>query len=80
MHDKNARNRNSPHLFPTRTEGTKNVLRHRVPELMEEFPEGLLKRVHTNSIVNFDARLKYLIIDPCKSEYSFACCYICNKQ
>ena len=42
MHDKNTRNRNSLHLFPTRTEGAKNVLKHHVPELLEEFPEDLL--------------------------------------
>ena len=80
MHDKNTRNRNSLHLFPTCTEGAKNVLRHHVPELLEEFPEDLLKRVHTHSIANFDARLKDLIINSYKSECSIACCYICNKQ
>ena len=79
MHDKNTRNRNSLHLFPTRTEGAKNVLRHHVPELLEEFPEDLLKRVHTHSIANFDARLKD-IINSYKSVCSIACCYICNKQ
>ena len=63
MHDKNTRNRNSLHLFPTRTEGAKNVLRHHVPELLEEFPEDLLKRVHSHSIANFDARLKDRIIN-----------------
>ena len=80
MHDKNTRNRNSLHLFPTLTEGAKNVLRHHVPELLEEFPEDLLKRVHAHSIANFDACLKDLIINSYKSEYSIACCYICNKQ
>ena len=44
MHDKNTRNRNSLHLFLTRTEGAKNLLRHHVPELLEEFPEDLLKK------------------------------------
>ena len=48
MHDKNTRNRNSLHLFPTRTEGAKNVLRHHVPELLEEFPEDLLTRRSEN--------------------------------
>ena len=57
MHDKNTRNRNSLHLFLTRTEDAKNVLRHHVPELLEEFPEDLLKRVHMHSIANLDARL-----------------------
>ena len=42
MHDKNTRIRNRLHLFPTRTEGAKNVLRHHVPGLLEEFPEDLL--------------------------------------
>ena len=44
MKCKNTRNRNSLHLFPTRTEGAKNVLRHHVPELLEEFPDDLLQK------------------------------------
>ena len=44
-------------------------------------PEGWgVKRVHTHSIANFDARLKDLIINSYKLDCSIACCYICNKH
>ena len=80
VHDINTRNRNSLHLFPTRTEGAKNVLRHHVPKLLREFPDDLLKRVQTHSIANFGSRLKDHLINSYKLGCSIAGCYICNKQ
>ena len=50
LHDIETRNRNQFHLFPTRTEGARNVLRHYIPELLQKFSAELLNLGHTHSI------------------------------
>ena len=40
LYDIETKNRNQFHLFPTRTEGARNVLRHYVPELLQNFQEN----------------------------------------
>ena len=58
LHDIETRNRNQFHLFPTRTEGARNVLRHYIPELLQTIPAELLNLAHTHSINAFTYRLK----------------------
>ena len=41
------------HLYPTRTAGARNVVRHRIPELLLECPSNLMEKVRTHSISPF---------------------------
>ena len=78
MNDIETRNRNPFHLFPTRAECARNVLRHYIPELLQKFPAELLNLAHTHSIDAFTYRLKSHIIN----SYNSTCinnCYVCNN-
>ena len=78
LHDIETRNRNQFHLFPTRTEGARNVLRHYIPELLKKFPRELLNLARTHSIDTFTYRLKNHIIDSYNSTCIINNCYVCN--
>ena len=60
LHDIGTKNRNQFHLFPTRTDGARNVLRHYIAELLQTFPGELLNLARTHSINAFTYRLELL--------------------
>ena len=79
IHDIGARSHDSLHLFPTRTSGARLVLRHYIPELLQKFPDDVLRKVRTHSIDNFVSHIKTYLIDL----YSFVCsvpnCFVCKR-
>ena len=50
------------HLYPTRTAGACNVVRHHVPNLLVEFTAHLTGEVRANSIGTFFAHIKSYLI------------------
>ena len=58
LYDIETRNSNQLHLFPTRTVGARNVLRHRIPELIYRFPADVLEKAKTHSITAFPNHIK----------------------
>ena len=44
---------NQLHLFPTRTIGARNVLRHHIPDLLQECPRAINQKANTHSIESF---------------------------
>ena len=50
LHDIVTRNHDRLHLYPTRTSGANNVLRHHIPELLNEYPGYLINRIKTHSL------------------------------
>ena len=46
------------HLYHTRAAGARNIIRHRNPDLLPEFPAYLTGKVRTHSINNFFAHIK----------------------
>ena len=78
LHDIVTRNHDCLHLYPTRTSGARNVLRHHIPELLNKFPQYLIDRIKTHSIYSFAHQIKCYLVDL----YSYACndinCYVCN--
>ena len=60
LHDIGTKNRNQFHLFPTRTDGARNVLRHYIAELLQTFPGELFNLARTHSINAFTYRLELL--------------------
>ena len=74
-----TRQRGSLHLFPVRTSNARNVLRHRIPELLCTFPQGILEKVHTHSLVSFSNHVKLHLIKSYNSECWDPCCYICSR-
>ena len=79
LHDIETRNRNKFHLFPTRTEVAYNVLRHYIPELLQQIPAELLNLAHTHSINAFTYHLKGHIIISYNSTCIINNCYVCNN-
>ena len=74
-----SRNHDRMHVFPTRTFGARNVLRHRLPELVHQFPADLIRKAKTHSITAFSNQVKHHILE----SYSYDCfelnCYVCNN-
>ena len=74
------RNHDRLPLYPTRTGGARNVLRHHIPELLNKFPPHLVKRFKTHSLYSVSHHIKCYLIDL----YSYDCdeidCYICNNN
>ena len=73
-----TRNHYHLHLYPTRTSGARNILRHHIPELLNKFPHYLIDRIETHSIYSFSHQIKCYLVDL----YNYACndinCYGCN--
>ena len=46
------------HLYPTRTAGARNYVRHRIPDMLLKFPTHLTGKVRTHSIGTFVAYIK----------------------
>ena len=76
LYDIETRNHDNMHLFPTRTTGAKNVLRHRIPEILAGFPPIIIERALTHSICAFASYIKRHLLE----SYVDACfevnCYI----
>ena len=75
-----TRGQNQLHLFPTRTISARNVLRHRIPELLQKYPRAITQRAKTHSIESFVTLLKAYIF----GSYSYECtdinCYSCKRN
>ena len=80
LHEIETRNHDRLHLYPTRTSGARNVLRHHIPELLNKFPPHLVERFKTHSLYSVSHHIKCYLIDL----YSYDCdeidCYICNNN
>ena len=80
LHEIETRNHDRLHLYPTRTSGARNVLRHHIPELLNKFPPHLVERFKTHSSYSVSHHIKCYLIDL----YSYDCdeidCYICNNN
>ena len=80
LHDIETRNHGRLHLYPTRTSGTRNVLRHHIPEPLNKFPQHLIDKMKTHSMYSDAHHIKIYLIDL----YSYDCnginCYICNNK
>ena len=57
LHDIQTRNHDRLTLYPIRTSGVQNVLRHPIPELLDKFPQYLIDRIKTHSIYSFHTKL-----------------------
>ena len=79
LYDIETRNHDRMHIFPTRTFGARNVLRHRLPELVYQFPADLIRKAKTHCIIAFSNHIKHHILE----SYSYDCielnCYVCNN-
>ena len=75
-----TRAQNQLHLFPTRTSSARNVLRHRIPDLLQEYPRAITQKAKTHSIESFVKLLKAYTI----GSYSYECtainCYSCGRN
>ena len=58
LHDIETRNHDRLHLYPTRTSGARNVLRHHIPELLNIFPQYIINKIKTHSIYSFSHQIK----------------------
>ena len=80
LHEIKTRNQDRLHLYPTRTSGARNVLRHHIPELLNKFTQHLIDRFKTLRLYHVSHHIKCYLIDL----YSYDCdeidCYICNNN
>ena len=80
LHEIETRNHDRLHLYPTRTSGACNVMRHHIPELLNKFPPHLVERFKTHSLYSVSHHIKCYLIDL----YGYDCdeinCYICNNN
>ena len=78
LHDIVTRNHDCLHLYPTRTSGARNVLRHHIPELLNKFPQYLIDRIKTHSIYSFAHQIKCYLVDLYSYAWNDINCYVCN--
>ena len=76
LHDIGTRSHDRLHLYPTRTSGARNVLRHHIPELLNKFPEYLRHRFKTHNLHSISYHIKCYFIDLYSYNCSFIDCYI----
>ena len=59
LYETETRSHGMLHLYPTRTAGAHNVVRHRIPDQFLEFPTQLMEKMRTYSIGSFVAHVKF---------------------
>ena len=79
VHDIGTRSHDQLHLYPTRTSGARNVLRHHIPELLNTFPKYLIDKIKTHSLYSISHRIKCYLVDLYSYDCSIIDCYICNN-
>ena len=79
VHDIGTRSHDQLHLYPTRTSGARNVLRHHIPELLNTFPKNLIDKIKTHSLYSISHHIKCYLIDLYSYDCSIIDCYICNN-
>ena len=47
LYQTETRGQNQLHLFPTRTSSASNVLRHRIPDLLQEYHRAMTQKQHS---------------------------------
>ena len=62
LHSIETRNHDRLHLYPTRTSGTRNVLRQHIPQLLNKSPKYLIDRIKMLRLYWYQlpAKLKYI--------------------
>ena len=78
LRDIKTRNHDRLHLHPTRISGSRNVLRHHIPELLNKFPQYLIDRIQTRGICSFLHQIKCYLVDLYSYECNAISCYVCN--
>ena len=78
LRDIKTRNHDRLHLYPTRISGSRNVLRHHIPELLNKFPQYLIDRIKTHGIYYFLHQIKCYLVDLYSYECNAISCYVCN--
>ena len=79
VHDIGTRSHDQLHLYPTRTSGARNVLRHHIPELLNTFPKYLIDKIKTHSLYSISHHIKCYLVDLYSYDCSIIDCYICNN-
>ena len=79
IYDIQTRRHDRLHLFPSRTSSGRNVMRHRIPELLYDFPPLLIERAKTHSIYAFVDHVKSYLIDMYNDQCSDPNCYVCSN-
>ena len=80
LHEIGTRSHDQLHLYPTRTSGARNVLRHHIPELLNKFPKYLIDRIKTHSLFSISYKIKCYLTDLYSYNCSIIDCYICNNN
>ena len=75
----NYRSHDQLHLYPTRTSGARNVLRHHIPELLNTFPKYLIDKIKTHCLYSMSHHIKCYLIDLYSYDCNIIDCYICNN-
>ena len=79
IYDIQTRSHDRLHLFPSRTSSGRNVMRHRIPELLYDFPPTLIERAKTHSIYALVDYVKSYLIDMYNDQCSDPNCYVCSN-
>ena len=79
LYETETRNHDRMHVFPTRTFGGRNVLRHRLPELVYQLPADLIRKAKTHSITALSNHIKHHILESYSYAYIELNCYVCNN-
>ena len=80
LHEIGTRSHDQLHLYPTRTSGARNVLKHHIPELLNKFPKYLIDRIKTHSLYSISYNIKCYLTDLYSYNCSIIDCYICNNN
>ena len=80
LHEIGTRSHDQLHLYPTRTSGARNVLRHHIPKLLIKFPKYLTERIKTQSLHFIFYNIKCYLIDLYNYNCTIIDCYISNNN
>ena len=78
-HDHETRNRSLYQINRANRQTSKKTLKYYLPSLLNETPDGILRKIYTHSLDNFKQRIKSFYIDKYISSCLKPRCYVCRR-
>ena len=80
LYETETRSHGMLHLYPTRTAGAHNVVRHRIPDQFLEFPTQLMEKMRPTVLVLLLLMWSFFVISSNSDEWIQMNCYIYQRN
>ena len=80
IHSYNTRSNNRLHLYPYNNQTTKNFIRFKIPNIINDLPRNVREKIYTHSLAGFAQYMKKHLINEYEIECNTENCCVCENQ